>query len=136
MNIYLLTDRDGDIKLSKNPSNELGVGSVVLYTLGEFRTLLNFSGWDDNDVLVVCRQLGYSTTDYSACLSTTCNPFNCPGGGFPAKLWSNEVNCAGQESRLIDCADNWIADSNCNNTYNAASVKCAGENNFIILIGV
>ena len=136
MNIYLLADRDGDIKLSKNPSNELGVGSVELYRRGEFRTLRNFRGWNNNDALVVCRQLGYSTTDYSVCLDSTCGPINCPGGGFAAKLWRIDVNCGGQENRLIDCADHWIADNNCDNTYNAASVKCAGENILIILIEV
>ena len=100
----------------------------MLYHQGEFRTLLNFSGWDDNDVLVVCRQLEYSTADYSVCLNSTCGPIDC-AGSFSDQLWNNEVNCHGQERRLIDCASNWTPDNNCNNTYDAASVECAGKNN-------
>ena len=124
-NFYIVTD--GAIILTAKPSNELGVGSVKFYQ-GEFRTLLNFSGWDDIDALVVCKQLGYSTTGHSVCLSSTCGPIDCPGGNFSARLWrNNRINCTGQERRLIKCpSGKWIVDSNCDNTYNAASVKCAG----------
>ena len=124
---HLLTVTEGAILLNNRPSDELGVGSVLLY-LEEFRVLLNFNGWDDNDALVVCRQLGYSTTDYSVCLSSTCGPINCPGGNFPARLWRiNRIDCTGQEQGLINCeSGSWIADTTCDNTYNAASVKCKG----------
>ena len=65
--------------------------------------------------------------DYSVCLNSTCGPINCPGGGFSAKLWKNEVNCTGQEVSLIQCAKFWIADDNCTNSYIAASAECAGK---------
>ena len=120
--------------LSNSPSNELGVGNVQYYQ-DEFRTLLNFSGWDDNDALVVCRQLGYSTTNYSMCLNSTCGPINCPPGNFPARLWkNNRIDCTGQETSLMSCpSDTWITYSECNDTYNAASVKCAGTYIAIIM---
>ena len=122
----MLSVTEGAVTLSN--VKELGVGSVELYYQQESRTLLNFSGWDDNDALVVCRQLGYSTTNYSVCLSSTCGPINCPGGTFPARLWRNDrIDCTGQENNLIACpSDSWIAESSCDSTYNAASVRCAG----------
>ena len=125
--VYLLPVKEGAIMLGNKPSNELGVGSVSYYQQ-EFRTLLSFSGWDNNDVLVVCRQLGYSTTNYSVCLSSTCGPIDCPSGDIPPRLWiNNRIDCTGQETSLMNCPSNsWIAYSGCGSTYNATSVKCAG----------
>ena len=128
LQMYLFLVTDGAITLNNQPSNTLGVGSVLYYQK-EFRTILNYSGWDNNDALVVCRQLGYSTTEYSACLSSTCGPIKCPGGNFPAKFWRNDqFDCNGQEGSLQDCLprNTWDAVTNCGNTYKAASVKCAG----------
>ena len=123
-----LSVTEGAVELGDKRSNELGVGSVQYYQ-DEFRTLLNFSGWNDNDALVVCRQLGYSTTDYSVCLSSTCGPINCPGGNIQAKLWiNNRIDCTGQEMSLTNCpSSTWIPYDECNDTYNAASVKCSGS---------
>ena len=115
--------------LGNKPSNELGVGSVQYY-LGEFRTLIDISDWDDNDALVVCRQLGYSTTNYSVCSISTCGQINCSGDNFEPKLWiNNRINCTGQEKNLTSCpSDSWIPyyGGKCDDLYYAASVKCAG----------
>lgn len=121
--MYLFTVEDGATELYKYETDELGLGIVGVYHNGEWRNLTNSSGWDDTDVQVVCRQLGYSVVTYSLCSSSTCPPINCSGA---VKLWTNEVHCAGQEIRLIDCADTWTPGNYCNNTYIAASVKCSG----------
>lgn len=80
----------------------------------KIKALHNFSDWDNNNVLVICRQLGYSTINHSVCFNSTCGPINCCGSGFPAKLCSN---CGGQVSCLIDYADNWIANDKCDGGY-------------------
>ena len=136
MNAYLIvcSVTDGAIKL-RNQANELGVGGVQFF-LQEFRTLVYFNSWSNHDVLVVCRQLGYSTVDYSVCLNPPCGPINCPGGGYPGKLWRNEVHCTGQESSLIKCGplETWMMSRSCDNKFTAASVNCAGKFNCSFII--
>ena len=115
----------------------LGVGGVELFAFFlpnfEFRTILNSSSWDNNDVLVVCKQLGYSTVNYSVCSNSKCVPIDCPAARF-FKLWTNEVHCSGQEENLIDCAASWTPSHFCFGTYKAASVSCAGKINWKFII--
>ena len=72
--------------------------------------------WGTPDATVACRQLGFSATDAQA-LTT----FDVPDGtGF---IWLDEVNCAGTETKLIDCPANQLGFHNCRHSQDAG-VNC------------
>ena len=72
--------------------------------------------WDATDAMVVCRELGFSATGAVA------RGFSAFGQGTGAILLDN-VQCAGTESRLIDCPANAIGSHNCIHVEDA-SVVC------------
>ena len=74
--------------------------------------------WDIHDVEVVCRQLGF---DYALAVGGT----RVFGRGFD-KVWLDDVNCTGRESKLADCMHPGWNTHNCNH-YEDAGVFCSGE---------
>ena len=62
--------------------------------------------FSDTDARVVCRQLGYSTTNANA----HSNAFYGAGSGT---IWLDDVGCYGTESRLSDCSSSGWGIENC-----------------------
>ena len=80
-------------------------GRVEIFHNGAWGTVCD-DFWDDANAAVVCGELGYSTTGADARL------FAAFGRGTGAILL-DDVNCAGTESRLIDCPARPIGVHNC-----------------------
>ena len=75
--------------------------------------------WDDVDAGVVCRQLGFGNT------GTAIQTFPLPVYNPNTPIWLDDVNCNGQESRLIDCDHNGLEIHNCAHSEDAG-VQCSG----------
>jgi deleted-in-malignant-brain-tumors protein 1 len=72
--------------------------------------------WGTTDAQVACRQLGFSTTDAVALSSLT-----VPDG--TGQIWLDEVQCHGNEDRLIDCPARPLGIVNCVHVQDAG-VRC------------
>ena len=77
------------------------------------------NGWDENDALVVCRQLGFGD------VATPLQAFS-PSASTNIQIWLDNVGCSGQEDKLIDCRHNGVGIHNCNHSNNAG-VVCEGN---------
>ena len=75
--------------------------------------------WDDSDALVVCKQLGFGDN------ATAVKAFS-PSASTSVPVWLDNVDCNGQEDRLIDCRHNGVGGHNCNHNKDAA-VVCGGN---------
>ena len=78
--------------------------------------------WDTLDAAVVCRQLGFSATGAQALSGLN----DVPDG--TGQIWLDNVNCAGTETRLIDCPHypaSPLGDHNCYHSEDAG-VQCTG----------
>ena len=75
--------------------------------------------WDENDALVVCRQLGFGD------VATTLQAFS-PLASTSTPIWLDSVGCSGQEDKLIDCRHSGVGIHNCNHS-NDAAVICEGN---------
>ena len=73
--------------------------------------------WGPSDATVVCRQLGFSVTSAQALIRSN----DVPIGSGP--IWLDEVNCAGNETRLIDCPASPLGIHNCGHLEDAG-VNC------------
>ncbi|XP_071476063.1 scavenger receptor cysteine-rich domain-containing protein DMBT1-like [Diadema antillarum] len=93
-------------------------GRVEIYYNGAWGTVCD-DNWDDDDARVVCRQLGYSTSDARAVSGGTY------GQGSGSILLDN-VECDGWESSLASCSSNGWYSHNCGHSEDAG-VRCDGE---------
>ncbi|XP_070206929.1 uncharacterized protein [Littorina saxatilis] len=73
-----------------------GEGRVEILVEGTWGAICD-SGWDSRDSRVVCRQLGYNTSAMEA----YDNAFF--GSEDIERIWTTEVDCSGNETRLVDC---------------------------------
>ena len=88
-------------------------GRVEVYYNGEWGTVCD-NEWDDVDAGVVCRQLGYGsfgTSVHSAHFGRETRPI----------LLTN-VSCNGNESRLISCSYQSLANESCSHSKTAGIV--------------
>jgi hypothetical protein len=76
--------------------------------------------WDDKDATVICRQRGYSGG------RARYPPFYGQGSG---EIWMDDVQCTGNESKLVECAHvgTW-GTHNCNHREDGG-VECFNSNN-------
>lgn len=130
---------NGDIRLAGRASS-MYEGRVELCHNEEWGTVCD-DFWGDNDATVVCRQLGFITDGaliffQLVCIySYTSLSLNCLlhtgaqalslahfGQGTGPILLDN-VECAGSESRLVECTANPIAAHNCIHLEDAG-VRC------------
>ena len=90
-------------------------GRVEIYWKGRWSTICD-NGWDDNDAVVLCKQLGYSGG-------------SARGGAYfgqgTGPILLNNVNCSGNESNIFGC-DNRYRTNNCDH-HQDAGVVCTGE---------
>ncbi|KAJ8031793.1 Deleted in malignant brain tumors 1 protein [Holothuria leucospilota] len=69
-------------------------GRVEVFHDGEWGTICG-DLWDNDDATVICRQLGFGDSG-SGLVSTTF-------GQGVGKIWLDEVDCSGSESKISDC---------------------------------
>ena len=72
--------------------------------------------WSGNDAIVACRQLGLPTTG-----ATILTGSAVPDG--TGRIWLDDVQCVGTESRLINCSANALGTNNCGHSEDAG-VNC------------
>ncbi len=77
--------------------------------------------WNEPDARVVCRQLGYSADRARGFTSG----FAKGTGGM--RIWLDDVDCAGNETRLIDCPAGPLGRHNCAHTEDAGVSCISGE---------
>ncbi|KAJ8031269.1 Deleted in malignant brain tumors 1 protein [Holothuria leucospilota] len=89
-------------------------GRVEVYHDGQWGTICDNS-WDDNDAVVVCRQLGFGVAGTAVCCAEL-------GEGVGA-IWLSRVNCRGSESNLVACGNNGWGIHSCTHS-DDAGVRC------------
>ena len=129
---------DGDLRLV-NGSNG-SEGRVEMCYNAVWGTVCD-DFWDSIDAEVVCRQLGFPTTGMSPVSSTSgkngLNQISFPLPGATAisdaffgqgngSIWLDDVQCTGNETRLIACPHNAIGNHDCRH-HEDASVRCQGK---------
>ena len=105
----------GNLRLQHgNSSNE---GRVEIFMDGDWQTVCDES-WDIEDADVVCRQLelGYAVAAPTQNYFPTLN----------AQIWTADVNCTGNERKLIDCHAPMMSENVCFHTDNAG-VVCSAQ---------
>ena len=85
--------QQGSIRLQDGTTNR---GRVEICNNNIWGTVCDFR-WGTPDATVACRQLGFSATGAQALFGFD----DVPDG--TGQIWLDAVNCAGTETRLIDC---------------------------------
>ena len=99
-------------------------GRVEIYNSGQWGTICD-DGWNINDAIVVCKELGFPTA-----LSSFSNAYFGSGTGV---IWMDNVRCTGLESHLSSCTFNGWGIHNCGH-YEDAGVRCMERTSLIILM--
>ncbi|XP_071836934.1 scavenger receptor cysteine-rich domain-containing protein DMBT1-like [Apostichopus japonicus] len=89
-------------------------GRVEVYHDGQWGTICD-DGWDDNDALVICRQLGYGD------VGTGWQSAKYGRGSDP--IWLDDIACSGSEMQIEDCGSIAWGEHNCGHSQDA-SVHC------------
>lgn len=92
-------------------------GRVEVFYQGEWGTICD-DGWDMNDAIVVCKQLGYRL----AIRKSSRAEF----GQGKGNIWLDNVLCSGNEENLAQCFHNGWGDHNCAHSEDAG-VVCTGK---------
>lgn len=107
---------DGQLRLSEG--DYASEGRVEVCFGGVWGTVCD-DGWGREEARVVCRELGYLDTNDS---------IPVPNGFFGIGLTAihlDDLECTGNEARLIDCPHSGVGQHNCRNIEDAG-VICAG----------
>ena len=78
--------------------------------------------FSDTDAKVVCRQLGYSTSD-------AVSRGNAYYGSGSGTVWLGQVSCSGSESQLEDCRHSGWGNSYCYH-FEDVGVQCSKLSNY------
>ena len=88
---------------------------MEVYYNGQWGTVCD-DGWDDTDAGVVCRQLGFGTSNGSA-----------EFGQGSGSIWLDSVTCTGSESTLASCGHLGVGvASRCYHSEDVG-VRCTGD---------
>lgn len=109
-----------DLQIRLAGSGALCSGRIEVYYNNSWGTVCN-DGWDMNDALVACRQLGCGPAT-----STSIWGVFGPGTG---PIWLDEVACLGNETSLSECQYNGSETHNCGHSKDVV-IFCSGENEF------
>ena len=115
---YTIVYEEGDIRLVGKSSQ--AVGRVEIYHKKEWGTVCS-NGWDRNDSMVVCRQLGYMYALKYADARRSDDYVDGTG-----KIWLDDLNCKGNEDRLVDCDRSKWAENTCYHDQDVG-VYCSSE---------
>ncbi|XP_072042484.1 uncharacterized protein [Amphiura filiformis] len=116
-------DLNGQVRLvGGQNTNE---GRVEVFYNGRWGTVCADS-WDDDDAMVVCRQLGFPSGDARAVISTLSHFLytSAEFGQGTGPVWLDGVSCSGSENRLDECRHNGWGIQNCHGHYHDAGVIC------------
>ncbi|XP_072039363.1 scavenger receptor cysteine-rich domain-containing protein DMBT1-like [Amphiura filiformis] len=106
-------------------SNNTNEGRVEIFHNIGWGTVCD-DGWDNDDAMVVCRQLGFPTANARAVS-------NAQFGMGIGEIWLDEVSCSGFENALNDCSHNGWGNGNCSHEEDAGvicnNVRLVGSNN-------
>ncbi|XP_033730568.1 deleted in malignant brain tumors 1 protein-like, partial [Pecten maximus] len=108
--VVCLPPTDGSLRLVNGATQY--EGRIEIYHDDRWGTVCDDS-WDDSDARVVCRQLGYSGGNYTREASF---------GAGSEPTWMDNVECSGNESRLVDCVFPGWQIENCGHSEDAGVV--------------
>ena len=114
--LVLATWSNGDLQLIGGSNYRTGRVEIFNESSNTWGIVCD-DGWDDIDAGVVCRQLGFGNT------GTAIQTFPSPVSNSVTPILLDDVNCNGQESRLIDCEH--TENHNCQH-FEDAGVQCSG----------
>ena len=115
--VLLLPTTPGEGELRLVGGSGPHAGRVEVNHFGVWGTVCSW-GWDLQDAMVVCRQLGYGTA-VSA-------PRNAAFGEGTGPIWYADVNCRGHEANLTQCGHSGLGEHYCSHRSDAG-VICASE---------
>ncbi|XP_072018294.1 scavenger receptor cysteine-rich domain-containing protein DMBT1-like [Amphiura filiformis] len=98
--------------------NNAWEGRVEVYYNSQWGTVCDH-GWDTNDAVVVCRQLGYPTTASAIAYEGSEHAYGHGNGA----ILMHDVGCYGLENNLRSCYPLWNTGIHCQH-YEDAGVKC------------
>lgn len=117
-------DREGTVRLVEGSGPHEGL--VEIRFQGRWGTVCN-NGWDLNDAMVVCHQLGYPTAvqafDQSELGSGSGSGFNSIENAI---IWLDNVGCMGFEANLTQCRSTNPLRQYCADNQQAG-VKCSSK---------
>ncbi|XP_052281888.1 deleted in malignant brain tumors 1 protein-like isoform X1 [Dreissena polymorpha] len=97
-------------------------GQVVLYYLGVAGRIC-WTGWDDADARVVCRELGFMNGSAYFHYKSSFIYLNYNG-----PYWTSDLNCTGEESKIQDCPHRGFGNvTSCHDSGNYAGVICYND---------
>lgn len=88
-------------------------GRVEVFHDDEWGTICS-DLWDNDDAKVICRQLGFGHSG-SGLVSTSFGP----GVG---RIWLDEVDCRGSESKISDCGSRGWGVHDCSHEHDAGVI--------------
>ena len=109
---------NGALRLVNTGSTQFG-GRLEVYYNSQWGTVCD-DGWGSSDATVACRQMGFdSVSDSDSSLFGS--------GTYFQRIWLDDVECSGSESRLIDCSHAGIVIQDCRHSEDVGIV-CSNIN--------
>ncbi|XP_028407299.1 deleted in malignant brain tumors 1 protein-like [Dendronephthya gigantea] len=99
----------------QGPLSANGAGRVEVFYHGYWGAICA-KGWDKNDAIVVCRQLGY------AGVVRTLERSQFPSGS--GQIWLSSLACTGKEKKITDCSHNGWGNHYCSHDIDVG-VECS-----------
>ena len=109
---------NGDLRLVDGLNYTTGRVEIFIKRSNMWGTICD-NNWDEDSARVVCRQLGFGDN------ATPVKGYS-PSASEGVPIWLDNVDCSGNEDKLIDCRRNEIVNQNCTHN-NDAAVICGGN---------